>query len=66
MKYSPYWVAESIRDLRDWVIVYEEPWKEGVIRLHCRRSLDAGKMEFRQIYRATDILHPITELEVVQ
>ena len=66
MRYSPYWVAESVKDLHDWTVIYEEPWKEGVVRLHCRRSLGAGKMEFKQIYCSTDILHPVTEVEVVQ
>lgn len=61
-----YWTAESLDDLRDWEIVYSEPWTEAVSRLHCRRPLDTAVMEFRMIYCRTTILREIVEIETVQ
>lgn len=60
-----YWTAESLGDLREWEIIYEEPWTEAVSRLHCRRSL-GYVIEFRFIYCKRSILRETIQVEMVQ
>lgn len=50
-----YYIVESPRDLWGWEIIEVEPWKDGVKRLHARRSADSG-MEFRLMYCEDSIL----------
>lgn len=49
-----YWTVESLADLQDWDIMYEEPWKLGVVRLHCRNAMNPR--EFRMLYCSDKIL----------
>lgn len=64
---SEYWTAESLRDLWGWEIIYRQPWKEGVRRLHCRRLIGfLDWMEFRFIYCRNSILNEVAEVEAAQ
>lgn len=66
IKDQDYWTAESLDDLRDWEIIYREPWTEAVSRLHCRRPFDTASMEFQIIYCRTAILKEVIEVETLQ
>jgi hypothetical protein len=61
-----YWTAESLNDLSDWEVIYNEPWTEAVSRLYCRRMLDTATVEFRMVYCRTSILREIMQVKTVQ
>ena len=49
-----YWTVTHVDDLLAWNILYEEPWKEGVTRLHVTNA--ALPNEFRMLYCRNAIL----------
>ena len=54
-----YFTAENIDDLRGWDILWKEPFKKGVKRLHCRKKNNSSECEFKIIYCADKILRDL-------
>lgn len=50
-----YFIAENIQDIRGWDILWKEPFKKDVKRLHCKRMYNA-ECEFKVIYCSDEIL----------
>jgi hypothetical protein len=49
-----YWTVTHVDDLLVWEIMFAEPWKEGVTRLHVTNA--ALPSEFRMLYCSNAIL----------